>query len=135
MLAQLTDHSGGECVLPNAVVRIRRNQDGWKELSARRPGRQEVRWTWRELKNSSSDATASTAYPTDFMSPLIASRIGLLSMIEISGFAFGTRPPAPDVRRRDSGFARRRLTGSAASLIFKFYRNLLRFTGSQWRAM
>jgi len=29
------------------------------------------------------------------MSRLIASRIGLLSMIEISGFAFGTQPPAP----------------------------------------
>jgi hypothetical protein len=26
------------------------------------------------------------------MSPLIASRIGLLSMIEINGFAFGTQP-------------------------------------------
>ena len=35
-------------------------------------------------------------YPSDLMRPLIASRIdSSSSMIEISGFAFGTRPPAP----------------------------------------
>src|SRR6266852_2633193 len=56
--------------------------------------RQEVRWTWRELKNSCADATASTLYPSDLMRPFIASRIdSSSSMIEISGFAFGTRPP------------------------------------------
>src|SRR5260370_40918013 len=58
--------------------------------------RQEVRRTWRELKNSCADATASTLYPSDLMRPFIASRIdSSSSMIEISGFAFGTRPPAP----------------------------------------
>src|ERR1700726_3749995 len=58
--------------------------------------RQEVRRIWRELKNSCADATASTLYPNDLMRPLIASRIdSSSSMIEISGFAFGTRPPAP----------------------------------------
>src|SRR5712691_11673094 len=59
--------------------------------------RQEVRRTWRELKNSCADATASTLYPSDLMRPFIASRIASSSsMIEISGFAFGTRPPASD---------------------------------------
>src|SRR5258708_20093349 len=58
--------------------------------------RQEVRRTWRELKNSCADATASTLYPSDLMRPSIPSRIdSSSSMIEISGFAFGTRPPAP----------------------------------------
>src|SRR6266851_2256966 len=58
--------------------------------------RQEMRRTWRELKNSCADATASTLYPSDLMRPFIASRIdSSSSMIEISGFAFGTRPPAP----------------------------------------
>src|SRR5258708_2360797 len=52
--------------------------------------------TKRELKNSCADATASTLYPSDLMSPFIASRIdSSSSIIEISGFAFGTRPPAP----------------------------------------
>src|SRR5258708_23457146 len=55
-----------------------------------------VRRTRRELKNSCADATASTLYPSDLMRPFIASRIdSSSSMIEISGFAFGTRPPAP----------------------------------------
>src|SRR5260370_20132936 len=52
--------------------------------------------TKRELKNSCADATASSLYPSDLMRPFIASRIdSSSSMIEISGFAFGTRPPAP----------------------------------------
>src|SRR6266566_6366904 len=56
---------------------------------------QAVRRTERERKNSCADATASTLYPSDLMSPFIASRIdSSSSMIEISGFAFGTRPPA-----------------------------------------
>src|SRR5882762_2979554 len=58
--------------------------------------KQEVRRTWRELKKSCADATASTLYPSDLMRPFIASRIeSSSSTIEISGFAFGTRPPAP----------------------------------------
>src|SRR6266849_5619693 len=57
---------------------------------------QDVRRTRRELKNACADATASTLYPSDLMRPFIASRIdSSSSMIEISGFAFGTRPPAP----------------------------------------
>src|ERR1700676_4813815 len=57
---------------------------------------QAARRPLRELKNSCADATASTLYPSDLMSPFIASRIdSSSSTIEISGFAFGTRPPAP----------------------------------------
>src|SRR6266478_2144243 len=57
--------------------------------------RQEVPRTWRELKNSSAEAAASTLYPKDFMRPLTASRIdSSSSTIEIRGFAFGTRTPA-----------------------------------------
>src|ERR1700704_1126866 len=58
--------------------------------------RQDVRRTCREAKNSCGDAIASTLEPSDLISPLIASRIeSSSSTIEISGFAFGTRPPAP----------------------------------------
>src|SRR5882724_7867830 len=56
---------------------------------------QAVRRTKRELRNSCADATASTLYPSDLMRPFIASRIdSSSSMIEISGFTFGTQPPA-----------------------------------------
>src|SRR5436305_10998101 len=58
--------------------------------------RQGVRGKKCALKNSCADATASTLYPSDLMSPFIASRTdSSSSTIEISGFAFGTRPPAP----------------------------------------
>src|SRR5437016_10453947 len=67
---------------------------------------QAVRRTKRELRNSCADAAATTLYPSDLMRPFIASRIdSSSSMIEISGFAFGTRPPAPGlvkvITRRD----------------------------------
>src|SRR6202030_2753585 len=58
--------------------------------------RQEVRRTWGERKNSSAEAVASARYPSDFMRPFTASRIGSSSStIEIIGFVFGTRTPAP----------------------------------------
>src|SRR5713101_4921872 len=58
--------------------------------------RQAVRRTWREPRNACADARASTLYPSDLIRPFIASRIdSSSSTIEISGFAFGTRPPAP----------------------------------------
>src|SRR5260370_26336323 len=58
--------------------------------------RQDVRRTWRELRNSCADASASALYPSDLIRPFTASRIdSSSSTIEINGFAFGTRPPAP----------------------------------------
>src|SRR5215467_15474537 len=56
--------------------------------------KQEVRGTWRELKNSSADAKASAIYPNDFMSPLTASRIdSSSSTTEIRGLVFDTVTP------------------------------------------
>src|SRR5215831_5832874 len=66
--------------------------------------RQEVWGTWRELKNSSADRKAWAVYPSDLMSPLIASRIdSSSSTTEIWGFVFGTLPPSsgfPEQRTR-----------------------------------
>src|SRR5262252_5557475 len=60
--------------------------------------RQEVRGTWQEFKNSSADAKVWAVYPSDFMSPLIASRIdSSSSTTEIWGFVFDTLPPASRV--------------------------------------
>src|SRR5215471_14999885 len=63
--------------------------------------RQEVRGTSQEFRNSSADAKVWAVYPSDFMSPLIASRIdSSSSTTEIWGFVFDTLPPTSRVSGR-----------------------------------